>query len=156
MSEVAQGSITVCNSVCIDKETVKKVLTDANKRRFSKEIQAEFNKFNNSSWFYVVVNRMHADILHEMGYSGEELFEALDQVYSSRWRFREDEEMNRFFNTLIHVQMDFTGDGPIQVGESLVSAPLHDLDGKEIQFSSFYEKSQQVHRPLVVFAGSWT
>jgi len=99
---------------------------------------------------------MHANILREMGYKGEDLWEALDQVYSARWRFQEDEEMNQFFSTLIHVQMDFTADGPIQVGDPLVSVPLHELDGKEIQFSSFIEKSQQAHRPLVVFAGSWT
>jgi len=156
MCEVVQESIPARNSVFIDKETTKKILIEANKRRFSKEIQVEFNKFNNSRWFGVVVDTMHANILREMGYKGEDLWEALDQVYSARWRFQEDEEMNQFFSTLIHVQMDFTADGPIQVGDPLVSVPLHELDGKEIQFSSFIEKSQQAHRPLVVFAGSWT
>jgi len=156
MCEVVQESIPARNSVCIDKETTKKILIEANKRRFSKEIQAEFNKFDNSRWFGVVVDTMHATILREMGYKGEDLWEALDQVYSARWRFRDDEEMNQFFSTLIHVQMDFTADGPIQVGDPLVSVLLHELDGKELQFSSFIEKSQQSHLPLVVFAGSWT
>jgi len=154
MCEVVQCSIPA--RTIIDKETTKKILIEANKRRFSKEIQAEFNKFNNSRWFAVVVDTMHTNLLREMGYRREELEEVLDQVYSARWRYRDDEEMNLFFSTLIHVQMDWTGDGPIQVGDPLVSVPLHELDGKEIQFSSIFEKSQQAHRPLVVFSGSWT
>jgi len=106
--------------------------------------------------FFDVTNRMHINLLREMGYEGEDLDNALDQVYSARWRFRKDEEMNQFFNTLIHVQMDFTADGPIQVGSPMVSVPVHDLEGNEIQLSSFYEKAHQTFRPLVIFAGSWT
>jgi len=140
----------------MDKETIKKILIEANKRRFSEEIQAEFNKFNNSRWFGIVVDIMHAKILRGMGYSGQDLEDALDQVYSARWRYLQDEEMNLFFKDLIHVKMDFTGDGPIQVGDPLVSVPLHELNGKEIQFSSFLQKAQEACRPLVVFAGSWT
>jgi len=140
----------------LDKETTKKILIEANKRRFSKEVQVELNKFNNSRWFGVVVDTMHMKLLREMGYSGADLDEALDQVYSARWRFRNDPDMTEFFASLVHVQMDFTGDGPIQVGDPLVSVPLHQLDGTEIQFSSIYEKAQQASRPLVVFAGSWT
>jgi len=142
--------------VPMDKATTKKILIEANARRFSKAIQVEFNKFNHSRWFGVVMDTMHATILSEMGYSGPYLMHALDQVYSARWRFRDDNEMNAFFNTLIHVQMDFTADGPIQVGDALVSVPLHELDGTEIQLSYFIEKSQKASRPLVIFSGSWT
>jgi len=99
---------------------------------------------------------MHADILTEFGYGGDELMSSLDQVYSARWRFRNDSFMTEFFNGLIHVQMDFTGDGPIQPGDTLTSVPLHELCGNEISLCTILEKSQKANRPLVVFAGSWT
>jgi len=33
----------------------------------------------------------------------------LDKVFSARYVYRFDEEMNEFFKTLIHVQYDLTG-----------------------------------------------
>jgi len=147
---------TKTNCIYLDKEITKTILIEANKRRFSPEIQASYNVYNNSEWFAFVTNRMHADILEEMGYVGNDLNFALEQVYSARWIYRDDEEMNMFFKTLIHVQMDFTGDGPIQVGDTAVSVVLHELDQKEIELSFFLEQAQQMNRPLVVFSGSWT
>jgi len=98
---------------------------------------------------------MHADILVEKGY-GKDLAWALNQVYSARWRFREDTEMTEFFNTLIHVQMDFTADGPVGIGDVAPSVPLCHLDGSETSLQTFSDKALQANRPLVIFAGSWT
>jgi len=33
----------------------------------------------------------------------------LDKVFSARYVYRFDEEMNEFFKTLVHVQYDLTG-----------------------------------------------
>jgi len=139
----------------IPKQVIKGVLIEANKRRFTQEIQAEFNKWDNSRWFGIVVDRMHADLLTEYGY-GDDLLWALDQLYSARWRFREDEEMMRFFKTLVHVQMDFTADGPVQHGDLAPSVPLQHLDGSCTSLQTFMDDAQAANRPLVIFAGSWT
>jgi len=146
-----------CEQKCQDipKDTLKQILTEANKRRFSPAVQKDFNVWDNSRWFAVVVDRMHAQLLTEFGYE-ENLNWAITQLYAARWRFREDEEMNDFFSTLIHVQMDFTGDGPLQVNDLAPSVPLVDLNGSATSLDIFISNAKKEGIPLVIFAGSWT
>jgi len=98
---------------------------------------------------------MHAAILEEFGY-GENLLWALNQVYSARWRLRDDPEMASFFKTLVHVQLDFTGDGNLQIGGVAPSVPLCRLDSSSTSLQAFIDFAKAESKPLVVFAGSWT
>jgi len=139
----------------IPRETVRNILIKANETRYSKEIQAEFNKVNHANWFGFVIDKMHRQILTDFGY-GDRLEQALDELYSSRWRYRKDEDMNTFFRTLIHVKMDLTADGPIKPGDWAVDTKLITLDNEETTFSSYVQKADTMRKPLVVFAGSWT
>jgi len=139
----------------IPKDTLKQILIEANKRRFSPAVQNDFNVWDNSRWFAIVVDRMHAQLLTEFGYA-DNLAWAISQLYTARWRFREDKEMNDFFNTLIHVQMDFTGDGPLQVNDLAPSVPLVDLNGSATSLDIFISNAKKEGIPLVIFAGSWT
>jgi len=139
----------------LTKEKIVEILVEANKRRYSPQVQAEMNKVNHSAWFGYVVDDMHRKLLKEMGY-GPNLEHALDELYSCRWRYREDQEMNEFFKTLIHVQMDLTADGPICHGDPAVDARLVDLSGTKFQFFEYLKKAQDQDKPLVVFAGSAT
>jgi hypothetical protein len=146
--------MSFCRNI-LPKEKIVEILKIANERRYSPQVQAEMNKVDHSAWFGYVVDQMHRGILKEMGY-GSNLEEALDELYSCRWRFRHDEDMNNFFKTLIHVQMDFTADGPIGHGDPAVDAALVTFEGKPIRFQSFLDKANETNRPLVVFAGSGT
>eukprot|EP01124_Arcella_intermedia_P017052 TRINITY_DN23722_c0_g1_i1.p1 TRINITY_DN23722_c0_g1~~TRINITY_DN23722_c0_g1_i1.p1 ORF type:complete len:146 (-),score=19.20 TRINITY_DN23722_c0_g1_i1:448-885(-) len=143
-----------CSEYLLDRQTIINLLTKANQMRFSKEIQDELNKFDHTRWFGRVFVMMHLKLLKEMGFTGEDLYRALEEVHTARVRFREDEEMNRFFETLIHVQCDFTGDGPIKVGDPVVSVPLHRLDTSVFPLEDYIQISKT--RPVVIFSGSWT
>jgi len=114
------------------------------------------NKVDHSAWFGYCVDQMHRTILKEHGFGGSKLEDALDELYSCRWRYRHDQEMNEFFKTLIHVQMDFTADGPICHGDPAVDAQLYNLDGSPVNFFHFLNKAKELNKPLVVFAGSGT
>jgi len=139
----------------LSKEKIKELLIEANKRRYTPETQAEMNKIDHSTWFGYVVDQMHRKLLREHGF-GTNLEAALDELYSCRWKYRADPEMNEFFKTLIHVQMDLTADGPIQPGDPAEDAKLHALDGTETTFFTHLKRAQDLGKPLVVFAGSIT
>jgi hypothetical protein len=139
----------------LTKEEIKDLLIKANKERYSDKTQADMNKVNHSDWFAYVTDQMHRRLLKESGYS-DRLEDVLDELYSCRWRFRDDPEMNEFFKTLVHVQMDLTADGPLRPGDDAVNAPLYTLEGVETDFNHFLEESKNSNKPLVVFAGSWT
>eukprot|EP01126_Amoeba_proteus_P037325 TRINITY_DN3848_c0_g1_i11.p1 TRINITY_DN3848_c0_g1~~TRINITY_DN3848_c0_g1_i11.p1 ORF type:complete len:115 (-),score=19.69 TRINITY_DN3848_c0_g1_i11:616-960(-) len=113
------------------------------------------NKFDHSAWFGYVVDVMHRRILRDMGYENR-LNQALDEVYSCRWRFRDDEEMNKFFANLIHVKMDLTADGPLQSGDLAVDTKLVTLNNEETSLYHYLDNANQLKKPLVVFTGSWT
>jgi hypothetical protein len=139
----------------LTKEKIKEILIVANAERYSAETQAEMNKVNHSAWFGYVVDQMHRKILRKLGY-GSVLEDALDELYSCRWKYRNDDEMNAFFKTLIHVQMDLTADGPIQHGDAAVDAELYTLDKTKTTFFTRLQKAHEKGKPLVVFAGSVT
>ena len=95
----------------------------------------------------------------------------LDKVFSARYVYRFDEEMNEFFKTLIHVQYDLTGtvrfqkcfwfirsqgDGPLQEGDECPNTLLYELDGRPTSLMHYMDKGKEMNLPLVVIAGSWT
>jgi len=139
----------------LSKEVVIDLLKKANEERYKPWVQAEMNKVNHSDWFGYVVDLMHRKLLKENGF-GHCLEDALDELYSCRLRFREDTEMNEFFKTLIHVQMDLTADGPLKPGDEAVDVNLHTLSGEPFKFSKYLEEAKAEDKPVVVFAGSWT
>jgi hypothetical protein len=136
----------------ISKQTLFAILTEANQRRLSKEVQDEMNRYNLSRWFATVTDAMHIRILAEFGF-GDFLGTALDELYSARWRYRDDAELTTFFSTLVHVRMDFTGQGHIKVGDQVPDdAPLATLDGEKKVLREYFSSM----KPLIVFAGSYT
>jgi len=129
---------------------------EADAERRAAWVQAEMNKVNHSDWFAYVTDLMHRKLLKKHGF-GADIDRATDELYSCRWRFRFDEEMNEFFKTLVHVQMDLTGDGPLKPGDPAANATLYTLDTHEKQeFLTYVQQSKDKDKPLVVLAGSWT
>jgi len=139
----------------LSKEVIVDLLTKADAERRAPWVQAEMNKINHSDWFAYVTDLMHRKLLKKEGY-GQNLERALDELYSCRWRFRRDEEMNEFFKTLVHVKMDLTADGPLKPGDNAANATLYTFEGEKTDFFSYLNRSKDANKPLVVFAGSWT
>jgi hypothetical protein len=139
----------------IPKETIRDILQEGDQLRFSKEIQEEFNKVNHSEWFVTVVNNMYISLLRKRGY-GPVMAQALDELYSCRWIYRKDPEMNKFFDTLVHVRLDFTGEGQLKPGDVIPDLPLYTLDKELISLHHFVKEAQNQNKPLVIFGGSWT
>jgi len=142
-------------SYILSKENIVDLLTKADAERRAAWVQAEMNKINHSDWFAYVTDLMHRKLLKKEGY-GHCLERALDELYSCRWRFRHDNEMNEFFKTLVHVQMDLTADGPLKPGDEAANATLYTFEGEKIDFSHYLNESKAKNKPLIVFAGSWT
>jgi len=102
-----------------------------------------------------VVNNMYISILRQYGYKNV-MARALDELYSCRWFYRDDKDMNDFFNTLVHVQLDFTGPGHLEVGDPIPDLVLFDLNKNQTSLMHYCLESQKQSKPLVIFGGSWT
>jgi hypothetical protein len=139
----------------IPKQTIIDVLKEGDDMRFSKEIQDEFNKVNHSEWFVTVVNNMYISLLRKRGY-GPIMAQALDELYSARWIYRKDPEMNKFFNSLVHVRLDFTGEGQINPGDNIPNLELCTLENEKTTLHHFVNEAKNADKPLVIFGGSWT
>jgi len=138
----------------ISKEDMKRILTRGNELRFSKEIQDRYTEKDDTDWSALVTNDMYRQVLVEFGFEDSERM--LDKVYSARWFYRNDAEMNEYFKTLIHVKFDLTGDGPLQEGDECPDTLLYELDGKQTSLSHYMNVAKEKGLPLVVIAGSWT
>lgn len=140
--------------MAIPKAEMKEILKRCNELRFEQHTQDLYSQRDDPAWSAVVTENFHRDVLREHGFVDEDIEDALMQVFSCRWKYRKDPDMQEFFKTLIHVQFDLTGDGPIQVGDDVPDCKLYDLNGKETTLHTFIDEASP--QPLVVFAGSWT
>lgn len=142
----------------LSRDLTREALIRAEKRRFDKDIQDEYSKKDCTTWFCVVTNELHRGVLRDLGVPDDLLEDVLDELYSSRWYYRNDDEMNEFFKTLIHVKMDLTGMGPISEGDvvpgDMMLTSIEDEVARPFQFYVDLAKADSV--PLVVLAGSWT
>jgi hypothetical protein len=139
----------------IPKEIAKEILKKADDLRFSKETQNEFNKIDHSEWFVTVINNLYISLLRQYGYK-DVMSRALDELYSTRWIYRNDPEMNEFFNGLVHVKYDFTGEGHLEHGDDIPDEVLFTLDKTQMSLLHYCEEAKKKNRPLVIFSGSWT
>jgi len=100
-------------------------------------------------------NNLYISLLRQYGYK-DVMSRALDELYSSRWIYRDDKEMNDFFNSLVHVKYDFTGEGHLKPDDDIPDEVLFTLDKTETSLLHYCVEAQKKKRPLVIFAGSWT
>eukprot|EP01090_Pellita_catalonica_P002609 TRINITY_DN12184_c0_g1_i1.p1 TRINITY_DN12184_c0_g1~~TRINITY_DN12184_c0_g1_i1.p1 ORF type:complete len:171 (-),score=32.38 TRINITY_DN12184_c0_g1_i1:532-1044(-) len=146
------------------KEDMIKILQRVDDERLnSSKLQDRYDEKDDFTWFSQVTHEMHKDILvNEFGYKREDAEEVVDEVYCARYNYRFDPEMNKFFDTLVHVRMDFTGDGPIKIGDPIPRSdemklfPIHKPEGTFITLADAINDTKAKHIPLVVFSGSWT
>jgi len=138
----------------LSKEEMKRILTRANEWRVTKELQDLYSEKDDPDWNVLVTHNMHRQVLRELGFSATERM--LDQVYSARWKYRNDDEMQVFFKDLIHVKYDLTGDGPLQLKEECPDAVLWNLNGERTSLHHFIKEAKAKSLPLAVLAGSWT
>jgi len=113
-----------------------------------------YTEKDDTNWSAQVTTSLYRKVLRE--YEFEDSERMLDKVFSARYVYRFDEEMNEFFSTLVHVKYDLTGDGPIQHGDECPDTSLYELDGQPTSLSHYMNKAKQMNLPLVVIAGSWT
>eukprot|EP01087_Luapelamoeba_hula_P016646 TRINITY_DN5132_c0_g1_i3.p1 TRINITY_DN5132_c0_g1~~TRINITY_DN5132_c0_g1_i3.p1 ORF type:complete len:159 (-),score=23.79 TRINITY_DN5132_c0_g1_i3:644-1120(-) len=141
--------------VCaLSKPTLKRLLVRCNELRFSAQYQDMYTLKDDTNWSAMVTNSLHRQALQEFGFADSEVM--LDQIYSTRYVYRDDEEMQELFKTLIHVQMDFTADGPLKEGDDAVDAQLYELDGTPTSLFHYINMAKAKDVPLVVYNGSWT
>jgi len=134
------------------KEDLQKILKRADELRLSPEIQDELSEKDDTSYSFEVVNKMHVKVLREFGVDESGMEQALQEVYTTRYRFQNDLDMQKFMANLLHVKYDLTGEGPINAGDELHDVVLHNFDESPKSLTQFMTNN----RPLVVFAGSWT
>jgi len=92
--------------------------------------------------------------------------QVLDELFSHRTTYKDDEEMQEFFKGLIHVKYDYTRDGDLLVDQPVPDVPLYLLPSRILSDQkipitksslAFYIQQAEVKNlPLVLNCGSWT
>jgi len=145
----------------ISKDRMKQILQRADdERQHSKALQDRYTEKEDPEWFAFVTHEMHKSVLRDFGYADADLEDVVDELYTARFNYRFDDDMQKFFRTLTHVKFDLTGDGPLQIGEEIPNAKdivLHELDSDAtVTLGDKIESNRTSGKALVVFAGSWT
>lgn len=113
------------------------------------------SQFNHTTWFAQITDALHVKLLAQAGY-GDYLATALEEFYTTRWRYRDSPEMIAFMAPLKHVRLDLTGPGSLLPGDPLVDVPLATLKGDQTSLLSLQKEAAVEGKPLIVFAGSYT
>jgi len=119
------------------------------------------------AWIIKVTHGLYVRVLRgEVGLSGRDLFDALDQVFTVRDRACADgdTEMQEFLGKLVHVKFDRAIPCPLNIGSPLPKIPLYLLrtsdEGVSKQQESPKETSLEAYvegmEGCVLFAGSWS
>lgn len=131
------------------REIVKEMLERENELRLSDDVQrkmAEAEESGMSDWMRVA-EQVQKQVAQEFGMSEEKGLEALR---TAAWRFSGDKEL---LSIPVYIKYNRNRRGDLKEGDKAPDVTLQTLEGASVSLLSMTPAN---HKPLIVFAGSYT